>query len=282
MNEEVFISTIIEYFWITLLVFAVVVAIVLVIEYIIRIYTKKQYEIVKRISEKAKQVRILNSRYNFYTLYNNERVIYHKTNSKRSYDRTNCNDIILVHLENNYNSLMTDLKMAYKNFLIYKDYTRDFNNINVATSDELLEKEKISRKKFNKYEEKYIKEIKVTDPHFIEVDMEIYYVSPRGRNHYTKNTTYTLFTLSHLAKQITEKKKYQSNAAYERSLMTESMRYDILKRDGFRCQICGASAQDGATLHVDHIIPVAKGGKTIKKNLQTLCNRCNSGKSDKM
>lgn len=32
---------------------------------------------------------------------------------------------------------------------------------------------------------------------------------------------------------------------------------------------------------VDHIIPVAKGGKTVPKNLRTLCNVCNLGKSDK-
>ena len=64
--------------------------------------------------------------------------------------------------------------------------------------------------------------------------------------------------------------------------MTDSLRYDVLKRDGFKCQICGASAQDGATLHVDHIIPVSKGGKTEMSNLQTLCDRCNLGKSNKL
>lgn len=282
MSNEVFINTILNYIGIVMIVFAVIVTIVVLTEYLIRSYTRKQYAIVKRISEKAKQVRLLNGRYNFYTLYKDERFIHHRTNNKKSYDRTNYNDVILVHLENNYDFLMTDLKKAYKNFSIYKDYMRDFNNIDVVTPDEFLENEKITRKKFDKYEEKYIKEIKVTDPHFIEIDIEIYYISPRGRNHYTKYATYNLFDLIKLAKQLTEKTKYKSNAAYERSLMTESMRYDILKRDGFRCQICGASAKDGALLHVDHIIPVAKGGKTTKNNLQTLCSRCNSGKSDKL
>lgn len=68
----------------------------------------------------------------------------------------------------------------------------------------------------------------------------------------------------------------------QRRLMTDSLRYDIFARDGFRCQICGASAAEGAKLHVDHIFPVSKGGKTEPGNLQTLCERCNLGKSNKI
>ena len=63
--------------------------------------------------------------------------------------------------------------------------------------------------------------------------------------------------------------------------MTNSLRYDVMKRDGFKCVLCGASQKDGAKLHVDHIKPIAKGGKTEMSNLRTLCDRCNSGKRDK-
>ena len=74
-----------------------------------------------------------------------------------------------------------------------------------------------------------------------------------------------------------------SSAERERRLVTASLRYDILKRDQFRCCICGRSAQqDGVTLHVDHIVPVSKGGKSTPENLRTLCASCNIGKSDKL
>ena len=63
--------------------------------------------------------------------------------------------------------------------------------------------------------------------------------------------------------------------------MSASLRYDVMKRDHFRCTICGRSADDGVTLHVDHIKPVSKGGKTEMSNLRTLCDYCNLGKSDK-
>lgn len=70
--------------------------------------------------------------------------------------------------------------------------------------------------------------------------------------------------------------------AEQRRLMSDSLRYEVLRRDGFRCQICGATAKDGYKLHVDHIYPVSKGGKTELSNLRTLCERCNMGKSDKI
>ena len=63
--------------------------------------------------------------------------------------------------------------------------------------------------------------------------------------------------------------------------MNPSLRYDVLKRDSFRCMICGRSAQDGAILHIDHVLPISKGGKTEYANLRTLCRDCNQGKSDK-
>ena len=60
------------------------------------------------------------------------------------------------------------------------------------------------------------------------------------------------------------------------------LRFRVMQRDNFKCCICGASpAKDSSVvLHVDHIVPWSKGGKTELDNLQTLCSNCNYGKSD--
>ena len=60
------------------------------------------------------------------------------------------------------------------------------------------------------------------------------------------------------------------------------LRFKVLQRDRFKCCICGASpAKDPAVeLHVDHIFPWSKGGETVLENLQTLCSKCNGGKSN--
>ena len=62
------------------------------------------------------------------------------------------------------------------------------------------------------------------------------------------------------------------------------LRLQVLKRDKFRCVYCGRSPaiEAGVTLHIDHITPFSKGGKTILANLQTLCEKCNWGKGDEM
>ncbi|MGA7744511.1 MAG: HNH endonuclease [Polyangia bacterium] len=59
------------------------------------------------------------------------------------------------------------------------------------------------------------------------------------------------------------------------------LRYEILEAHRFRCCACGHGAKEGVKLHVDHIIPVARGGRTEKKNLQILCTSCNLGKGDR-
>ncbi|MHB1099893.1 MAG: homing endonuclease associated repeat-containing protein [Burkholderiales bacterium] len=58
------------------------------------------------------------------------------------------------------------------------------------------------------------------------------------------------------------------------------VRYAVLNRDRFKCTLCGASPATSTIcrLHVDHIIPLARGGSNQIENLRTLCEGCNLGK----
>jgi len=49
----------------------------------------------------------------------------------------------------------------------------------------------------------------------------------------------------------------------------------ILKRDGYKCVICGKGEREGIELHIDHIKPKDKGGKATLQNGQTLCSQYN-------
>jgi len=56
-----------------------------------------------------------------------------------------------------------------------------------------------------------------------------------------------------------------------------SIRYEVLSRAKFKCELCGISA-DEKNLEVDHIFPKSLGGKDDLSNYQALCYSCNAAK----
>lgn len=60
------------------------------------------------------------------------------------------------------------------------------------------------------------------------------------------------------------------------------LRFNVLKRDNFKCVKCGRSpsTHPGLVLEIDHKNPYSKGGETVLGNLETLCLDCNRGKSN--
>lgn len=60
------------------------------------------------------------------------------------------------------------------------------------------------------------------------------------------------------------------------------VRFEVFKRDGFKCSYCGRTAAHGAQLEVDHVLPLAAGGTDDIENLTTSCWDCNHGKAAKL
>ncbi len=59
-----------------------------------------------------------------------------------------------------------------------------------------------------------------------------------------------------------------------------TIKYEVLKRAKFRCELCGISA-DQKALEVDHIIPRNHDGSDEISNFQSLCYSCNAMKRDR-
>lgn len=66
-----------------------------------------------------------------------------------------------------------------------------------------------------------------------------------------------------------------------RKELSKKIRFEVFKRDSFKCQYCGRSSPD-VILEIDHIVPVSEGGKNDLLNLVTSCRDCNRGKSNKL
>lgn len=81
----------------------------------------------------------------------------------------------------------------------------------------------------------------------------------------------------------TTRKKPQQVTALRALSGWLSLRFLILKRDNYRCRLCGVTAADGpdVRLEVDHITPRSKGGTDDPSNLWTLCFPCNRGKRNR-
>ncbi len=63
----------------------------------------------------------------------------------------------------------------------------------------------------------------------------------------------------------------------KRKALSKKLRFEVFKRDSFKCQYCGRGAPE-VLLHVDHIKPVKDGGENDMLNLVTSCQDCNLGK----
>lgn len=72
-------------------------------------------------------------------------------------------------------------------------------------------------------------------------------------------------------------KNWRKTKGHKGRSMSPKLRFEVLQRDGFRCVYCGRSAAD-VSLEVDHLAPIAEGGKTESDNLVTACQECNAGK----
>jgi predicted restriction endonuclease len=71
--------------------------------------------------------------------------------------------------------------------------------------------------------------------------------------------------------------KYDSKVATKKEFdtFTHKQKDEILKRDGYKCVICGKGINDGCELQIDHIRPRDKGGNSTIENGQTLCSQHN-------
>lgn len=73
--------------------------------------------------------------------------------------------------------------------------------------------------------------------------------------------------------------KHLPDEAVERRAPSRKLRMEVLKRDGFRCVVCGRRARDHTDieLHVHHLVPWRMAGPTAEENLVTLCGTCHKG-----
>lgn len=122
------------------------------------------------------------------------------------------------------------------------------------------------------------------DESVLTVEYKFSYTSGGGMAQRSFTVPMTEETIAELIRTLESKLTASAFAKEQRILMTKKLREFIKRRDNFTCCNCGNSThiEQNLLLEIDHIIPVAKGGRTVEDNLQTLCWKCNRAKGDKI
>ena len=269
-DSNVFISLII------IISIALVIAIIIII---VKQIKRKQTNFVVDTSDKLQKILALNDLYHFFDIPN-PLTFTRKCKSKKEFDRLDLTDFLVRCISEYPEYYKQLLDEADENDRSFKEYKEQFMLIIQSNSEE-------EQQRYDKYwyyqemEEDICYQRMLSPVLQISAHIDKSYISPQGRSQYYDHADFTHADIIDSLKKSKRVSIHRERVYYERSLMTDSLRYDVLKRDNFRCTICGATAQDGVKLHIDHIFPVSKGGKTELNNLRTLCERCNRGKAAK-
>lgn len=242
---------------------------------------EKLISIVQSTSERYQNILALNSKYDFYEVQPYY-YFYKSLNSKTQLDRFDYDEFFEERIREDKLLIETLVSQVEENQKLFRRYNEEIHDwVAPLRGVDFTDTLKVSFEKYHEYEEEFVSAELLTPTTTIVFICQAIYTSPKGRNSYSGKKAYTVEDLQIHKQHIEELEKQKETKEYQRRMMTQSLRYDIMKRDNFRCVLCGRGAEDGVKLHVDHIIPVSKGGKTVRSNLRTLCEDCNIGKWDK-
>jgi len=261
---------------ITALILGGLIFITLFFVIIFRSINHKQLKMVRLHSQKYKDLCLMNNEILFSSLHDFKASHFAKT--KQAFDRACLDEIAIEYIENH----MFLIKDAIKNIEI----NRQLNFIYQQKFDKIF---KSQTRWANKRQIRMECDLLMANKRSVQLNLylecEKLYTSLKGRNNYGESKRFDydqiLRFLERIEKSVIERGSEQHRRRLERGRVTDGIRFDVFRRDGFRCRVCGENADSGAKLHVDHIKPVSKGGTSDIENLQTLCQACNMGKGNK-
>lgn len=167
---------------------------------------------------------------------------------------------------------------------LFKEY---FYDVSHQCKKGKYDTEKVLRNErlLNKFEDKILAKTILTPTTEFVIKVVLRRTDINGSYKESKYTNFGENTIKEVITKLNQKNgSYYTNqyiwdsiCRVERGKVSNRLRFAIYKRDGYRCQLCGRKTNN---LEIDHIKPIAKGGKTTYDNLQTLCHRCNVLKGD--
>ena len=268
-----------------MLVFLAIIAIILLTLYVIQYIQKKCVNFVIQNSIALKKLTEINNRYVFYPYKNFNQT--HTYDNETFYNNISCADYLIYQLQYLSTQITDQATKVDRNRQKYQLYVDEVKSIQLEQFQSPTGKLNlnylcnIEKKLFSKSVQSPATQFYVT--------VTLYCSTMNGRIYHSKMQNFSVEEISSFINRLKNKNRtfyndrniWNSLCRVERGKVSNKMRFAIYERDGYRCRYCGVSERYTA-LEIDHIIPIAKGGKSTYENLQTLCSKCNYQKGDRI
>lgn len=263
-------------------VWGIALALICVATFIFALIVRKH---VLKHSVKLKELRELNQKTTFHVIVDKFEVFKFYDN-KSNFNRIEPAFVMSAELRSQVERYTLYARLLRENREKMSEYTLEVQRINDISEELDFKALKIPKFIFKIAEKKLFAKNTLKPVTDCVFNVRMSYSSPKGKVNLSKSGSFSFedmfVCLESVSRHVLDRATREHLIAVERGEVSDSLRYDILNRDNFTCVICGASARQGVHLHVDHIVPVSKGGKSTPDNLRTLCERCNIGKSNKI
>lgn len=197
-----------------------------------------------------------------------------------------CQDFLVYQLVFIQKEVNRALKDTLQNRNMFKTYSKEIKE-NCIWNEYGNIKPLSNKKLLSKLEQSLFKK-KILAPQIVFfINVKLVLTNINGVHQYSKSEIFFSEDIKYLLVKLNQRRGtffldnniWESICRVERGKVSNRMRFAIYQRDHYRCQKCGRQTND---LEVDHIVPIAKGGKSTYDNLQTLCHRCNSAKGSNL
>ena len=258
--------------------------------FLICYFTQRKYDnFVKENSICLSKLNEINSRYSFYPYISFDQQ--HTYDNENFYDTISCADYLIYQLQFIRKDILSQIDKIYTNKKQYVQYLDEVKTI-TQFGQYKAEIGKLKLAKLIKREKRLVDKQILNEPctqFSLMVTLRCSKIN--GEVYRKKRNSFSAADISTFIKRLNNKRGdfyndrgiWDALCRVERGRVSNRMRFSIYERDGYRCRNCGVNGRYNkyVQLEIDHIIPIAKGGKTTYDNLQTLCHKCNVEKGDR-
>ncbi len=248
---------------------------------------RKYIDFVLQNSIYLKKLQEINCKYNFFahTDFNQS----HTYDNENFYSNISCLDYLIYQLQFISTKVINQINKEKENNQLYIEYIQDVAAL-TETGKFLIDIGNLKYERLVSTEKQLIHQNIYAKPHTdFYIEVALYCSKINGRIYSEKKEIYYANDILAIIKRLrnrngtfyNDREIWNSICRVERGKVSNKMRFSIYERDGYRCRKCGVP-QRYVQLEIDHIIPIAKGGKSTYNNLQTLCQRCNMEKGDNL